>query len=189
MRLSAATWLSIMLLLAACGTDRSVLYKATPADATPIAVTTTPGGFSTAVAGTAIAPAATVITGETTTLPVTPVASATPMPATATSTPGPPGQTGIAGVVTIGPTCPVQRIDDPCPDRPYEASISVWQGSTKVAETRSAPDGRYLIEVLAGSYRVVGESPDTLPRGSEQQVIVEAGRITTVDLQYDSGIR
>ena len=31
------------------------------------------------------------------------------------------GKSGIEGTVTIGPTCPVQRLDDPsCDDRPYQ---------------------------------------------------------------------
>ncbi|MDP9238860.1 MAG: hypothetical protein M3P30_15920 [Chloroflexota bacterium] len=189
MRLGVATWLSIVLLLVACGADNSVRYKATPADPTASAVNTATGAITSAVAGTVIVPGPTVITGERTLPPATSVATATAALPTATSTPGPPGQTGIAGLVTIGPTCPVQRIDSPCPDRPYEAAITVWQGGAKVAEARSAAGGRYLVELPPGSYRVVGESPGTLPRGTEQEAVVEAGRITTVDLRYDSGIR
>lgn len=170
---------SLIVMLTACGTDPTVLSKGTPKPA------------STAVPSTATtgAPVATFFAGETTFVPVSPIATSTPLPPATTSTPGPAGQTGIAGVVTIGPTCPVQRIDSPCPDRPYEATITVWSGGTKVAETRSAADGHYLIELPAGSYRVQGESPSTFPRGTEQAAVVEAGRITTVDLQYDSGIR
>jgi hypothetical protein len=65
----------------------------------------------------------------------------------------------------------------------------VWKGATKIAETHSNVDGRFLVELAAGTYRVVGESPGTFPRGTEQMVTVQAGGVTMVQIQYDSGIR
>jgi hypothetical protein len=176
-----------LVLAAACGMEKGVPYKATQAP-TSVIGTVTVGSVTTATGATMIAAIGTAASAETavpTSIPVTVPAP----PATDTPTPGPAGTSGIAGTVTIGPTCPVQRIDSPCPDRPYEAQITIWQGGVKVAETRSAADGKYFVELPPGSYRVVGESPGTLPRGSEQDAVVEARVITAVDLQYDSGIR
>ncbi len=121
----------------------------------------------------------------------TPAASATNsrVPAAPTATPPASGDTGIAGIVTIGPTCPVERIDSPCPDRPYEARITIWQGDILVAETRSGPDGRFTVRLSPGEYRVVGESGDTFPHGSEVTVTVTEGHVAPIEIRFDSGIR
>jgi len=117
-----------------------------------------------------------------------PVASETPAPS-ATATPAPAGDTGIDGTVTLGPTCPVERIDSPCPDRPYAARITIWRGGVQVAETRSGDDGRFRIILPPGTYRVVGETAGTFPRGSEVQAVVVVGQMAPVQIRYDSGIR
>jgi hypothetical protein len=106
-----------------------------------------------------------------------------------TVTPSASGETGITGIATVGPTCPVERIDSPCPDRPYEARITIWQGPTLIAETRSGADGHFTVLVPAGEYRVVGESGATFPRGTETTVSVVEGALSTVALRFDSGIR
>jgi hypothetical protein len=185
MRLITTLSLASVLLLAGCGDG----YRAS--DRTPAATvraTATPA-VATAIAGSAVVPPATVITGDTTPTPETPAATATVAPPAATATPGPAGRTGIAGTVTIGPMCPVQRIDSPCPDRSYEATITIWQGGNKVAETRSGPDGRFVVDLPPGTYRVVGESPGTFPHATEQTVTVRAGGLTQIQIRYDSGIR
>ncbi len=99
------------------------------------------------------------------------------------------GETGIAGYVTLGPTCPVQRADLPCPDRPYSARITVWRDGQMVAETTSSDDGWFKVILEPGAYRLVGESPGTLPHGSEQTVVVRGGTLTGVQVTYDTGIR
>ena len=171
-----------MALLGACGSGDAPRTPA-PASTTPAAATSVPG---TAVAATTATPDVTV--GDATFVPV---ATTSPAPVVATATPPAPrgGASGIRGTVTIGPTCPVVRIDSPCPDRPFEATISIWRGTTKVAETRSAADGSFFVAIAPGTYRVVGESPASLPRGDEQSVTVAAGEEATVHLTYDSGIR
>ena len=185
MRLITTLTLVSVLLLAGCGDG----YRAS--GGTPGATeraTATPA-VATAFAGSAVASPATTVGGDTTPAPVTPAPTATAAPPTATPTPGPAGQTGIAGMVTIGPTCPVQRIDSPCPDRPYEATITIWQGGNKMAEARSGPDGHFVVELPRGTYRVVGEAPGTFPHATEQTVTVVAGGLTQIQIQYDSGIR
>ena len=140
-----------------------------------------------APAGTATTSATAVATASDTS--VANVATDTPAPGAATATPTPTGDTGIAGIVTVGPTCPVERIDSPCPDRPYAARITVWRGTMMVAETRSGTDGRFTVLVPPGSYRVVGKSGATFPRGTEVTVTVVENQMTQVTLRFDSGIR
>lgn len=92
-------------------------------------------------------------------------------------------------MVTIGPTCPVERADSPCPDRPYEARITFWRSGALIAETRSGADGRFRVALLPGTYRVVGESESAIPHAVEETATVAEGRWTALDIRYDSGIR
>ena len=120
----------------------------------------------------------------------TAAASITGTPQAATATPALAGESGIDGTVTLGPTCPVQSIESPCPDRPYEASIAVLDAAgRKVAETRSDADGRFRLALPPGVYTLIPHSTGTPPSAREQTVIVVAGGFTAVEIAYDSGIR
>jgi len=104
----------------------------------------------------------------------------------------PPTNSGIEGTVTIGPMCPVERPDSPCPDQPYAATIVIEDDQgVEVARAQSGADGRFRVDLPPGRYTLVPQSPNgaQLPYGAEQQVEVRAGEYTHVDVQYDSGIR
>ncbi len=103
-----------------------------------------------------------------------------------------PLDSGLVGHVTIGPVCPVQREGVPCPDRPYEAELSIRDGSGReVVSVRSDADGSYRLALAPGKYRVVPLSPPglPLPRAEAVEVTVRAGSFVTLDISYDSGIR
>jgi hypothetical protein len=117
--------------------------------------------------------------------------------------PGTPGVlSGIEGLVTIGPVCPVV-IDPgilPCSDQPYEADIVVYQGAAacpvagcaEAAHTRSGKDGRYRVLLPPGPYTVVPLPPDLglpFPRSGPISVVVPSGLFAVVDIHFDSGIR
>jgi len=100
------------------------------------------------------------------------------------------GNSGIEGNVTIGPMCPVEQPDSPCPDQPYAATIVVEAaGGQEVARTQSGEDGRFRLALEPASYTLLPQSPGTLPYASEKQVEVVAGEYTHVEISYDSGIR
>jgi len=101
------------------------------------------------------------------------------------------GGSGIVGLVTIGPMCPVVREDEPCPDQPYQATIVVQDESgSEVARVESGEDGRFSVSVPPGSYALVPQSPESrLPYAGEYQVEVPAGGYPYVHVEYDSGIR
>jgi hypothetical protein len=105
---------------------------------------------------------------------------------------GNPPSSGIEGLVTIGPVCPVERIDTPCPDKPYQATIVVKddQGN-EVARVQSGEDGRFRVALAPGTYTLAPQSSSqgSYPFAKEQQVEVQAGAFTTVSVQFDSGIR
>jgi hypothetical protein len=99
---------------------------------------------------------------------------------------------GIQGRVTIGPTCPVERLDSPCPDAPSVATVRVMSGSDVVASGTSAKDGTFRIAVPPGTYAVQAEPPSGggIARGIPvNNVVVHAGTFTHVDVVIDSGIR
>ena len=102
-------------------------------------------------------------------------------------------KSGIEGTVTIGPTCPVQRINDPnCDDRPYQGVIHVM-GANKAYVTQFQADaqGNFKIELEPGMYTIDPQTPKEgfLPRASSQDVTVVSEAYTIVNIQYDSGIR
>jgi len=104
---------------------------------------------------------------------------------------GPPDTaSGIEGLVLIGPTCPgPQRQGQVC-ERPYEASITVLdRQGREITRFRTAADGTFRLQLAPGTYDLRPESPGLLPRASEQEVTVKPGKLTRVDIRYDTGIR
>jgi hypothetical protein len=99
---------------------------------------------------------------------------------------------GIEGRVTIGPTCPVERPDSPCPDAPFVATVRVMSGSDVVASETSANDGTFRIAVPPGTYTVEADpaSGGGVAHGiALNDVVVHAGVFTHVNVTVDSGIR
>jgi len=97
---------------------------------------------------------------------------------------------GIDGVVLLGPQCPVQTLEDPCPDLPYQAWINVRTASGEsVTRIRSGEDGRFRVGLVPGRYVLNPESGDPFPIASEQEVAVGDGAYTEVIVSFDTGIR
>jgi hypothetical protein len=108
------------------------------------------------------------------------------------SQPAAPAGTGIQGVAQSGPTCPVERINSPCPPHPLATTIVVRDAAGReVARTHSAVDGHFQVDVAPGTYTVVGLNigSSMLPRPIPTTVTVTSGRYTSVTVEYDSGIR
>lgn len=102
------------------------------------------------------------------------------------------GAAGVEGIVTIGPTCPVERINSPCPPRPIAATVIATDASGKeIGRTRSGSDGLFKLSLKPGTYTLTGQRPanQALPRPIPQRVTVNSTGYTAVTLQFDSGIR
>ncbi|MCI0521373.1 MAG: carboxypeptidase-like regulatory domain-containing protein [Chloroflexi bacterium] len=101
------------------------------------------------------------------------------------------GESGVEGMVTLGPACPGPvRVDSPCPDEPYQATMSVLDAQEKlVLQFQSDAEGKYRQPLPPGLYTLHPESPDALPYAEDVPVLVQAGQFTRVDIHYDSGIR
>jgi hypothetical protein len=103
-----------------------------------------------------------------------------------------PSGTGIQGVVQSGPTCPVERINSPCPPHPLAVTVVVRDAAGhEVARTHSGADGRFKVDVAPGTYTVVGLNigSSMLPRPIPTTVTVTSGSYASVNVEYDSGIR
>jgi hypothetical protein len=102
----------------------------------------------------------------------------------------PGGDQGIGGIVLLGPQCAVQTLENPCPDRPYQAWIDIRsaQGETGT-RIRSGEDGRFRVGLRPGRYVLDPASGDPFPVASEQEVEVEDGFYTEVIVSFDTGIR
>src|ERR1700737_3537601 len=107
------------------------------------------------------------------------------------SQPAQPG-TGIQGLVQAGPTCPVERINPPCPPHPLAAPTVVRDGTgAEVTRFRSGADGRFKVDLRPGTYTLVGLTvgSSSLPRPIPTSAPVSQGTYTSVNIEYDSGIR
>jgi hypothetical protein len=109
----------------------------------------------------------------------------------AVPTPTAPGG-GIRGSVILGPTCPVEQVDQPPCLTPYPAELVVRSkdDSTEVARVRAAADGSFELRLPPGDYVVWPEPGENgLPAAQPVDVTVVAGQFEELQINYDTGIR
>jgi len=106
-----------------------------------------------------------------------------------------PDATGVRGVVTAGPTCPVltDPPDPACADRAVAGAVLIFTdgAGAEVARTTSQADGTYSLELAPGAYRLVAQPVEGLMgTPAPIDVQVEEGQpLTEVAVSYDTGIR
>lgn len=108
------------------------------------------------------------------------------------SSPSAPPATGIRGIVTLGPTCPVEQVGQPPCVEPLAATLAVTsaEDGSVVARVDSGADGTFTVDVPPGDYVVVPEpGADAFPFGQPVEVTVVAGTYTEIEVAYDTGIR
>ncbi len=98
-----------------------------------------------------------------------------------------------AGYVTIGPNCPVERVDQPCPTPPEaytsrEAVIYASDSVTIVARTHLDTNGNYKITLGPGKY-FAQIQPAGIGPGEKKPFTVVSFETTTLDFDVDTGIR
>jgi len=97
-------------------------------------------------------------------------------------------RSGISGVVQAGPTCPVERPESPCPDRPVAgAKITAKNGPT-VGRTKSDETGHYKLRLKPGMYIVTASSDRVFGCDTTQAKVVKH-EYTNVTITCDTGIR
>ena len=103
---------------------------------------------------------------------------------------GPEAPQGIEGPILLGPQCPVQTLENPCPDLPYPAWIQVRKRDGRsVTRIRAGEYGRFRVGLRPGAYVLHPESGDPFPVASDQEVDVDRGVFTEVAINFDTGIR
>ncbi len=102
----------------------------------------------------------------------------------------------LEGKVSVGPICPVEQVNLPCPVPPSvytSRELIVYQadGQTPVARQNFSEQGTYHFDLTPGTYIVdishtggFGSSKD-LPQG----VTIKANQTTEFDFSIDTGIR
>jgi len=105
----------------------------------------------------------------------------------------PSNKNGISGTVTLGPTCPVERIppDPNCAPKFYSTSINIMKtGSTSIVKTiQSDSNGTFKVDLVPGVYTLQARGGSVLPRCGEVSVEVKNGQYTNADISCDTGIR
>ena len=97
---------------------------------------------------------------------------------------------GVQGQVTIGPMCPAVQVGQPCPDQPYQATLTVnTPGGERIARVHADTNGYFKVKLGAGTYILHPESPNVMPYAADQTFTVQSGQFTQLDIHYDSGIR
>ena len=100
------------------------------------------------------------------------------------------GDSGIEGYAHIGPMCPVAREGEECPDAPYQAAFSVFDASGREVSTfESDEEGYFKVDLAPGTYTVQAEPTRGITHAEPQEVIIEEGGYTSVEMLFDSGIR
>jgi hypothetical protein len=104
--------------------------------------------------------------------------------------PGGPTDTGLTGTVRRGPITPVCQLTVPC-DEPFSATFTLRQADRTVTTFRSDNQGHFESRVPPGVYLVVpgADAPIISPATQAKQVEVMPTGLTTVVLQFDTGIR
>ncbi len=101
----------------------------------------------------------------------------------------PAAASGIFGTVTAGPTCPVERMDSPCPPGVWTGEVRATDGSGHDVTTTTDERGNYSMMLVPGTYEVAAVTGDGPPIAKPTSVVVVEGPRQRVDLTVDTGIR
>lgn len=112
-----------------------------------------------------------------------------------TAGPGASTGSGVEGVVTLGPTCPVEQERVPCPAEP-PAGVAVivskrlpgelYAPGREVARTTTDAEGLFRVDVAPGEYVVTAEAGMSCEL---MDIIVVASEYAQVVVPCDTGIR
>lgn len=101
---------------------------------------------------------------------------------------------GVEGIVTLGPTCPVMREGDlSCADKPYATTIqAIAMGSPKSSfftTVESDKEGKYKITLPPGEYALQPVGGSVMPRCETKNITIKPSEILKINLSCDTGIR
>jgi hypothetical protein len=115
-------------------------------------------------------------------------------PSPTDSTAAPPSTAAVASGMVTGivstTSCPVVRVDQPCPATPVAATVMARTADGAMAGSGATDgEGRYRLVLPSGRYTLAATAATPYPRCPEVAATVVADQTTTTDLACDSGIR
>jgi hypothetical protein len=107
------------------------------------------------------------------------------------------GQGDVVGHLLLGPTCPVERIDDPCDPVAHPDPVSLAAldpAGAEVATTVTLADGSFALDLPPGTYTLHAErAGSSFPSIADVSVVVPAGATRSTPRRVavigDTGIR
>ncbi|MDB5254172.1 MAG: hypothetical protein JWL80_238 [Parcubacteria group bacterium] len=102
--------------------------------------------------------------------------------------------TGVEGIVTIGPTCPVVKIPDDgtCADKPYQTTLVLITnivGRNGGILIKTDKNGYFSRTLSPGNYTIRAQENGMLPRLEPVTFDVKENQRVSLNLTFDSGIR
>jgi len=114
-----------------------------------------------------------------------------PMLWMACGSPSGPKTTGLQGLVTVGPIGPHCNPGVPCAAS-VEGTFTVTGQGRPLAVFTSDAGGHYTVYLPPGGYRIVPSAGTPIPFAGSQvldAVVAPGDTLTTLELQFDSGLR
>ena len=95
----------------------------------------------------------------------------------------------VTGTVRSAPSCPVERINSPCPPRPVDGGLvdALVNGQVR-AHTHTDSSGRFHLSLPYGSYTIRATNVGALRTTATRTVHVRRATVA-ITLVVDSGIR
>ena len=95
----------------------------------------------------------------------------------------------VTGQVLAGPSCPVERVGQPCPPRPVpDAVVVAVVGDQQRGETTSDQRGQFRLILPPGRYIIRATNPGGYASTASEEVTVSTAPVQ-ITLTVDSGIR
>lgn len=95
----------------------------------------------------------------------------------------------LVGTVPAGPTCPVVRAEDPCPEQPVAAAtVELLRGGRIAQATRTGRTGRFRFAAQPGLYTLRATNVGGYRSTATERIVVPTGTDPIV-LRLDTGIR
>ena len=98
----------------------------------------------------------------------------------------------IHGTVLAGPTCPVETVENPCPDHPVAGvEVQALLNGSVAATAVSDQDGGFAMDLAPGAYvlQSVVEPEGPGMYSQPTRVIVTEGAVVDATVLLDTGIR
>lgn len=100
---------------------------------------------------------------------------------------------GVKGSVLLDPQCPVVRVGEDCPDKPYATTLVVTttDQSKVIKDFKSDENGMFSVQVSPGEYAIrSAQAANIRPYcSSRENIIVSSNAYTETVVYCDTGIR